>query len=1417
MTDPRRPTRRLNSRYLLGSLAVLALLILGLWFLRASQTNRFRDDALAKIRTLIDDGQGALALQHLHQYLSLAPDDIEALEIQADLLYGAANSPALVLQATEANSRLLRLDPKGKGRDQTRRRQARLYILYSDFYRASALFQNAPELANRELRYRAAETIARQIVAQSPRDSEAHLLLGMALQGQASPDDPRALAQVRDQYERALKFEPGNLEAAERLTRLLTNQGDPKAAETVLDALAKARPKAPEVHLVRYRHFLTSRQFDRAAAEIQAATELAPQDLTVRLTAAQEALRLGDPASAREHLAAIDPKHRNDLRVRMLSGLIDFSEDRPREAIDEWRRGLISSQGTSADLSWWLAYSLLRMNRVEEARPLLDQYLRLVGDESDPRLLLLRALLEEAEGRPTQAIAILEPLESKLGGSFQEKLYLTLGRCRLALGDREAALRDFRAAARGAQEGSVQAWLTLAQTLAASDPGAASRAIEQGLEQSPGEPDLLIALAESRFREQMDLPAGQRRWAVFDEALARAAKAAPRSAAVALLRADRLALDNQLEKAVEGLKAALDHNPRDARLWIAQAEGLNRLGRADEALALIERADQPEAAGDSASVRLAHARLLLAAGRGSEARETLGHDLDSLPIDQRPLVLETLGRFAASQGDAKAAREAYAAWARLRPRESRPLIASIDLALGLGDTSRLTDLLEALHRLVGEDDPTYLAARAEVLLRSPGDHVEEAMALVDRLLKQAPDLPAAHLLQGRLLERRGQTDEALSAYRRAWDGGSTMAYAPMAALLARLGRFEDLRALQSSDRAFQLGGLAALASWQAGDRDQAAQFLALAVQSRPDGLDIGPWQARLLETIGRDDEAEAALRQRAESQGDRVEPWVRLIRFQVDHGRLDAARQTAATARGRVATERPELLDAQLQLALRDFQAADQALEAALKRGPDDPEVHLAAFQYYRETARPDRAIKHLERAAELRPEDREISRELAVELSSRADQDPAAWKRAWTLIGPEASEAETPPDRLARALVLAREPGSDHVEEAIQAIQALLDDLPPQHPTAVAARDHLTRTLLNRSQYEAALPIAAVSARSGTDPTAILLYASALIQSQRFRLAEEQLDRFALVLPGDAREGQLRALLIRKRAGPKDAPEALVRAVAEAGRSPRAELLGRAAFDQLLAMGPEALDAAEKIARTLAAANPSLGWMPARIALARGQTEAAIRLIGPSISSAQGADLEQAARIAAQAADTPGAAPEIIQQAGAALLAALDRDPNSPLLMLLASLYHHQRGQYEQEVQLYRRLLEGRPEGDPEGDKLLNNLAWALSEGLERPEEGLRVIDAVLKRQPGMPQYLATRGVIRIRLKQYDQAIDDLKAAVAAQSNPIRRFHLARAYRAAGQDVPFQEQLQKAREDGLTLDMADPTEREEMAALLQP
>ncbi|WP_406696191.1 tetratricopeptide repeat protein [Singulisphaera sp. Ch08] len=1412
MSDRTSKPKRLNLRAWLISAAVVAFALTAVFLVKRAEVGRIRQKALAEVRALLKSDKPDLAIRHLEQYLAMAPDDVEALEIQADVAFKAAASLPELLHAARIDDRLLRLDPHGPGRGKSRRRLVEIYVRYSDAFRATDLFLNAPELMAKELRYRAAVVIARDVVVAAPNDPVSHRLLGMALEGLAASGDEPTLDAATKEYETALSLDPKELESAERLARLhQERRHDPASAERVLGALLAAAPDSAEARLVRYRYFDRIRNLDRAAVEIEAATRLAANNLEVRLTAARDALQRGDTTAARAQIDRIAAADRDDERVRVLRVMVNFGEERPQEAIEEWRRGLIATHGTSAEMSWWLAYSLLRLGRVSDAVPLIDQYLRLTGNPKEARLSLLKALRAEASGRPDEGVKILEEIEPKVAGPLREKLYLATGRCYQALGDSARALRSFRQAARISPTGSVVARLTAANAVIDTDLQEAIDEINRGLSQAPGQPDLLVALAGAHLRLQASQPAERRNWSDFDRAQAQAARALPNSASVVLLQADRLAVDGQLDRAVALLETSAGHAPHDVRVVAAWAEGLHRLGRTSDALKILEQAAAPNAIGDGAVLRLARARLLLASARGGEARAMLGRDLDRLPPVQRAVVLEARGLLAASQGDAVTARQAFDAWANLRPNEPQPLIASLKLAVVLGDELAIRAALTALEKC-GGDDIAYLTAKAFVLLQARGDQLESAARVIGQVLEKAPELPTAHLLQGQLFERQNRLDDALTAYRRALKGGADFALPRLASLLARTNQYEQLLSLQQAERTSQIGGLAAHASWQAGDRDQAARFAALAVKAQPEGVDAKRWQARMLDSLGRVEEAEAALRTNVERHPDQIDPWMALIRYQLNHGRPDAARRSADAVRRNIKTDRPAVLEALCRSALGDLAGADRSFEAALRDWPDDSKVHITAAGYFEHSDRHARSIELLQRAHRLDPKNRKIVLQLALQLSERAASEPSAWGQAWSFVGPATGRVDTPEDRLTRAIVLSRHPEAAQRSEAIQAFNDLLADLPPDHTIAAAARPYLVNSLRSAGQLDRAIEVAASAVGLDASVNAISLYVESLIHAGRFAPAEAQLDRLVLLNPMDTRSAKLRVDLIRLQAGPENAPDALERAVRARDRSPDSERFGREAFAAILAADSPSLGAADRVGRMLAGRNPALTWMSALVAVRQGRLAEAIGSVETAAKVATGNDLNQVGQVAVQAATAPNADDATRDRLAKIVEFALGRSPDNHALILASALLLHQQGRYAEEIAAYRKLLASKPEAN----SIRNNLAWALSEGHGRPEEALAMIDELVRRAPGNSAYLATRGVILIRLKRFEQAVADLETAVRVGPTALRQFHLARAYHASGQESKFREAMDQARLSGLSLKMSDPTERDLMARFLR-
>lgn len=1420
-----RPRRRfrLNRKAAAALLAVAAVAGLGYLVAIRVVNQSVRTQLLAGAQAATKAGNVDQAIRNLQRYLDTHPVDIPVLEELALITAGSARGADEASAAASINDRLLRLDPEGPGRQETRRRLVDLYVRIGEWHRASAVYRLAPESAAHDLKFRVAEAIARDLIRRGearPAEARAsdHRLLAMALEGLAVPGDVAALKNSLAEYDRALKADPRDTVAAERLARLYQERlNDPARGEKVLDDLVAALPSSHQVRLIRYRYFLKLHRNDRADVELQQATRLAGSDLEVRLTAATDALRRGDGPGALLHLDAIPTASQSDLRVQVIRGMVNFNEERPEEAIDGWRQGLLSIGGTDSDLTWWLAHALLQMGRIAEARPLVAQFRRLSGDETQPLYRVLQAELDEKTGRPTRAILALEWARDRVGDYWQAMVQMALGRCYEAIWDETRALAAYRRAYQ--IDPRLSDPRIAAARLLRAKPDDAILEIERGLSQAPADPTLRNALAETRFRQQAARPAGDRSWTEFDRAMAQALASSPNSSSLLLMQSDRLALAGDLVGATSLVAKGTEKAPRNAALWTTWAEGLHRAGRTGEALKVLERASAPSAAGDRAPIRIARARLLLSQGRGREARDLLVRGEEALPTADRPMLWEALGRLDIVLGDVAGARAAFAGWARILPDDPRPRLALLDLAETVGDDATIRANVAVLREIGGPEDIAWRLSRAQELIRARtasdqplsrrDPRLDEASRLLDTVLVDAPEIPAAHLLRGQVLERLGKPDEAIAAYRRAWDRGATSALPRLVDLLTSRRRFDELAGLKGKVPALRLDQLSAVASFRAGDIESANRFVGQAGQDGEQSPGTLAWQARMLDSIGKRDQAEAVLRTLAEQKATEIEPWFALIRMQTRHGKSPEA---AATINRGLSLVRPELralAEARFRSAADDRPAADRAFRAAILERPRDLAILSAASSYFEETGRKDEAAAVLKAAREVAPKERAALQQEAVLLAA----DPRTWDEAVKLIGATPSAEDAPADRLARALIFARAADPGRKAQAVGFLESLVDDLPAGNSIATAARVHLTHILLDAGQADRASDVALVAAQSGTDPEAIALYCESLLRAKKLPEAIRQIERLEAVKPGDPTAAGYRVRWVRESSGPGGAAKALERAVGESGDRPEAEAFGRAAFASIVSRDAKALDEAERVGKVIAGIRPSASWMRGKVLARRGRVAEALDACRPAIESDSDEDRRGAAEVATDLALAPEVTTADMARAAAIVETALKRAPMDYPILVMAAMLRHAQTRYEEEAGLYRLALQIHP-----GDTLSsNNLAWVLSEGLGRPKEALPLLDDVIRRKGRLGWILDTRGVVLTRLGRPDEAIQDLKEAGGESPSPSTLFHLARASLKANREQDYQKFRDKARRSGIDPKDVDVAERSEMATFISP
>ncbi len=111
-------------------------------------------------------------------------------------------------------------------------------------------------------------------------------------------------------------------------------------------------------------------------------------------------------------------------------------------------------------------------------------------------------------------------------------------------------------------------------------------------------------------------------------------------------------------------------------------------------------------------------------------------------------------------------------------------------------------------------------------------------------------------------------------------------------------------------------------------------------------------------------------------------------------------------------------------------------------------------------------------------------------------------------------------------------------------------------------------------------------------------------------------------------------------------------------------------------------------------------------------------------------------------------------------------------------------QARFDEAMSLYKDVIDkasGNAGASPNGKSLVatsyNNLAWLLALKENKGKDALVDIDNAIKLAGPLPDYLDTRGVIYLNLKQTQDAIQDLETAAKADRSPARLFHLCQAY----------------------------------------
>lgn len=219
-------------------------------------------------------------------------------------------------------------------------------------------------------------------------------------------------------------------------------------------------------------------------------------------------------------------------------------------------------------------------------------------------------------------------------------------------------------------------------------------------------------------------------------------------------------------EALEAVREARARHAQRVEFVRLEAATLAELGQVDEAAAMLR--ERLKSVPDDYDEYLAIANLYMDAGRGREAVEAARKALDLAPAEQPELVTQALFMLASSQeraGDAKGSEDTLQ---RILASEPNNATALNNLGYFLVERNeRLPEALGMIKRAVSAEpnNPSFLDSLGWAYFKL--GQLEEAERYLSDAARRNPSSVVIHEHLGDLYQRRGKSEQALSAWRKA--------------------------------------------------------------------------------------------------------------------------------------------------------------------------------------------------------------------------------------------------------------------------------------------------------------------------------------------------------------------------------------------------------------------------------------------------------------------------------------------------------------------------------------------------------------------------------------------------------------------------------------------------------------------------
>ncbi|MCK4872269.1 MAG: tetratricopeptide repeat protein [Phycisphaerales bacterium] len=1340
--------RKWNFKFI-GCTALVVVTLIGcLYVLHHWQASRITVDHRQVAFQHFEAGEYVDALGHLGHVLRSDPNDLEAVVTYARSVgHLASPSPRQRLAQLSQYRRAITLDPTDV---EVAEEGLTLYMRYNLWLEGSEI---AHGILDRVPDSRIALlTLARAAMHDNRGDdAQAHLMTLRELH----PADDETLSLLVDLlYARAADQ---SLMQRSATLRTLT--------EYIQETVREYGERNPKLYLIRARSYeedggaptLARKDYERAL-------DLAPTDPVVCAAAGRFYHCIGAFEDAVRWLGiAIDADPGNhEYYVALARTYADRGAY--DEAVRMLEEGLEQAPDGRTSLTFYLAETLLSAGETPRVEELIRELSR-AGVPAD-LTRYLEARISLVQGEPGRAVSALElitdPIVTPLSHFFLAQAYLELGRPEQASGHlRQIPPNQFDPMAIGRLQARV-----LAATGQYSD---ALRDVDAMLAETPDDVGLLFLKADGLLGI---MSGGEATAAQMDELASlyqqlSQATGEEQSVQLALLKSRVDQLGGGRERAIYGLTQAISHQDDSLELWSELAKQHVLDGDADAALDALRQA--PSSVQAQPFYRVLLAGVYEELGDPDSAAAALAEDLEQFTLRDRQQL-----------------RRAQAA---LLQRVERPDDALAVLLQIAGDDPRDMDIRLTLlaktqvqrdavlrDRLIveikaieeqSEDGAAGVVWRTEqaraMLLDVNNPDPEQAMALLDEVVRLEPGMAKAHHLRALTLRQLGRLDDAVSAAKRALDIDPAMHLSTLLLidLYGQLGRPEEVRDL--IDDLDRLQGpkpvmlVRQSLTWnlQAGRTGSALDDVDLLIANQPDDAQLRVLRARLL---GADDRMEEAIDEASRAFAlapDSPNAAFALIQLALADEAGDLAFQTVDRfEQAAPGSEITHLMRSEIWA----YQGETQRALDELSRGAAEtasPTLVLALARYLRSLDRPDEALARYEQVDRMSREGADAALEAAELLLALGDPTSAVEKiaEAEHLGAPAIRVADLqlaflsatqPPGWLTQAAPILEGMRADpaagpavflelsrvyQAQGSLDRAHDVLRDGLHRIPDDLTLSEELGRLLITLGRHDEARILAArLALIPGGGLIGELLQVDVYESQQNAQPAVARLESLMDRYPDDARlpAWRLRAIGLLEQLGEQDEIAAMIEAVPHAERDDA--LHERWAVHVMRTEGAEQAVVYLEQQLTDDPDSKLLHFVLARMLLTVPSERRDADLLHRV--------LEEDRRV----------------------------NPGSVRALLLLAAEARERGDHEAAVEYYREALST----EPSNLLAINNLAWTLGKDLGRLAESITLVEGGLARDPVNRMLQRTYGLLLVDARRWGNALEVWQTLAKQQRTDI-------------------------------------------------